>query len=161
MAGRKDFATFGASIDELKEAINARHQDAIALFEAGRYAAAIIMASYAVEIALKVVICRKMGYAHLPVDYQIHDLQGLVNAAGLKDAIERPVATRVIRTRAPGEPIPATLADNWRTVLRRSEKAIIELRYASPSLVEKGEAEAYLNALHLGQEGVLSWLRTQ
>lgn len=64
--------------------------------EAGRYAAAIYLSGYAVELALKARICETLGWSWFPsrtaefTDYrslQTHDLNVLLEFSGIKSGI--------------------------------------------------------------------------
>ncbi|HWE38696.1 MAG TPA: hypothetical protein VG406_19265, partial [Isosphaeraceae bacterium] len=74
-------------LGDLEMAVGERLDDANALFSAGRYASAIAMAFYALEIQLKVVICRRMELKTLPKAFEIHDPEALMILTGLSGKI--------------------------------------------------------------------------
>lgn len=91
MAGKCSFSSFSTSIEHLKAAQVARAQEARLLLGHGLHAGALIMGHLAVEIALKVYICRKNGQKRLADAYKTHDLNELLNAAGLFESASKGV----------------------------------------------------------------------
>src|SRR3990172_7715819 len=79
----------GAAAD-LKQAYRDRLTDAKCLLKAGRHGAAVTMATYAIEIVLKCRICRLLAEPALPRPFEIHDLEGLLVAAGLRQELNKP-----------------------------------------------------------------------
>ena len=81
------------AIDELDLISKARLEDAEALFQAGRYDAAIYLCGYAVELTLKARICRTLGWAGYPETnsefrdyrtYRTHNLNVLLHLSGIE-----------------------------------------------------------------------------
>lgn len=145
MAGNPDFAKLRAAIDELDAAANDRVTDAESLFVAGRYAAAIAMGLYALEIRLKERICRRLELDALPVAFEIHDLGGLLTLAGLSKRME--------------DPSNASVLLNWNSIETWS-KLLNELRYkpASDPRWQAPEAAQFFAQLRDAPNGVLLWL---
>jgi hypothetical protein len=77
MPGGSKFATLGANVADLQAAAADRLQDAELLHANGRFASAIAMGVYSLEIHLKARICVKLNLAALPRPFEIHDLEGL------------------------------------------------------------------------------------
>ncbi len=81
------------AIDELDRLSQARLEDAEALFQAGRYDAAVYLCGYGVELALKARICRTLGWDGYPETniefrdyrtYRTHDLNVLLHLSGIE-----------------------------------------------------------------------------
>jgi HEPN domain-containing protein len=81
---------------ELRTIVRERLKDASALLRAERYDAAIYMAGYVVELALKERVCRTLRWSGFPQtrgefqDYQsfrTHDLEVLISLTGIEDRI--------------------------------------------------------------------------
>lgn len=66
MAGGSKLSTPGALLANLQRAADDRLQDTDALFAAGRFATAIAMGVYSLEIHLKVRICQRLNLIALP-----------------------------------------------------------------------------------------------
>lgn len=164
MAKRGSFSSFSTSVEVLKAAQSARQQEARKLFEAGYYAGAVLMGYLAVEIALKVYICRVIGHTSLLEAYHTHDLKGLLNAIGLFEAAtkERKQNPRSRRGSVTiGEGLIATHRENWKVILKFTETDIINLRYSHPLTITEANAKAYLDAIDLAPNGVILWLDQQ
>jgi hypothetical protein len=86
MAGGSKLSTLGAMLADLQQAAADRLQDADALFAAGRYASAIAMGVYSLEIHLKVRVCQRINLSALPKMFEIRDLEGLLVVTGLRAA---------------------------------------------------------------------------
>jgi hypothetical protein len=89
MAGKQEFTKPGATRSDLEVAWQDRLADAQALFDAGRHAWAIATALYALEIRLKVLICKRLDVPDLPKAFETHDLDSLLLLAGLSKRIEK------------------------------------------------------------------------
>jgi HEPN domain-containing protein len=83
---------------ELRKIARARLRDAEALLGAERYDAAVYLAGYAVEIALKARICRTLRWDVFPStvtdfkgyhSFRTHDLDTLLSLSGAEQRIER------------------------------------------------------------------------
>ena len=98
---------------DLQAAAADRLQDAECSFAAGRFASAIAMGVYSLEIHLKVLICKRLNLAALPKPFEIHELEGLLVLSGLQTGVR--VST-------------ATVRKNWDDVASQSLQ-INELRY--------------------------------
>lgn len=147
MAGAHPFTKPGGTARDLDRASNERLDDAEALFVAGRYAAAIAMGLYALEIRLKVVICKKLDLPALPRGFETHDLGALLVLTGLSNEIKS-----VKRPRA--------IARNWDALLAVSKRAE-DLRYKPDPNWDGQEAGLFLERLRNPPAGVLLWLSRQ
>jgi hypothetical protein len=87
MAGEKKFAKLGTKLVALEEAATDRLGDAEVLIQGGCYSSAITMELYALEISLKIAICRRLDVNALPVEFQIHDFDGLLVLSGLSNRL--------------------------------------------------------------------------
>jgi HEPN domain-containing protein len=84
------FSSPGTFRQDLEQAWQDRLQDAEVLLQQGRTASAIADSVYAVEILLKVLICKKLDLDSLPRAFEIHDLSDLLLLAGLSKQIKDP-----------------------------------------------------------------------
>ncbi len=142
----RTFTRLGASVADLAAAWPDRMKDAEALLRAGRHAWAIATALYALEIRLKVLVCKKLDVDELPRAFEIHDLGSLLLLAGLSRRIQRKAAARVKR--------------NWDEVLEQA-KNLGELRYTPDGNWTAAQAKAFLKRLTDATDGVLTWLARQ
>jgi hypothetical protein len=159
------FAIYSTSVTDLQLAKAARLAEASTLLDAGHYAGVILAGHFAVEIAIKLYICRTRNVQHLQQPYQIHDLKQLLHAAGLfDDAIHR----RRVPRNSGGESFMTqsgtrthSVVENWKFVLKFQDRDITELRYTDPGRISKLIAERHLNATSLSPNGVTCWLERQ
>jgi hypothetical protein len=145
MAMGSKFAAFGASAVNLQSAAGDRLQDAELLYVNGRFASAIAMGVYALEIHLKARICMRLNLKALPRPFEIHDLEGLLVMCGLHEA----------RNSAP----PA-VQRNWIDIIDQST-LINDFRYLPAGNWDKAMAESILQQLRDPPDGVLPWLSAQ
>lgn len=146
----KEFSQFGAEAGHLEQASIDRFIDARVLLEAGRTASAIVMAIYALEIRLKVNVCKKLELDKLPLGFQIHSLTELLMLAGLKKRLERLDYLRV--------------KPNWEFIASSyGESVINDLRYGNHRPVERRHAADILNRIGHPDpgEGLLKWVSMQ
>lgn len=137
-----------ARATDLDIASHDRLADARALIAAGRSASAIAAGIYALEIRLKVLICRRLDLANLPRAFEFHDLDALLILTGLKQRLDRKA--------------PKGVKLNWSnlTQFARGGK-LSELRYSPESNWPLPQANTLLNWLDDPRSGVLSWLSRQ
>lgn len=148
MAGRDSLTKLNpdASVAVLGTAARERLLDAEVLLQAGRFASAIAFGLYALEIELKVVICRRLDLSALPIIIQTHDLSGLTLHSGL--------VTKIQRVKRPRD-----LSKNWNELLKLPSTD--ELRYDLDPSWDERKAERVLRLLRDAPNGVLPWLRRQ
>ena len=131
---------------DLQSLARLRLREAEVLFEAGLYDGASYLCGYAVECALKAVICKQLDvneYPHyrerLRGVFASHHLEDLRFLAGLSAKI------------GPGRPV---LWQNWSTVVAWKS----EQRYDSEGSQTAQNALDMLNAVRSKSNGVLRWL---
>ncbi len=119
----------------------------------------------AVEIDLKVYICRTRNQSGLQKAYQLHDPAELLHAAGLfeiaTEGKRNPRDTGGSVTYSHGGMKIVTPKENWKTVLQDHQKKIIDLRYENPSTTTQALAKAFFEAVSLAPNGVIPWLWAQ
>jgi hypothetical protein len=142
----KDFTKAGAPLADLEAAWQDRLADTEAFFAAGRTGSAMASALYALEIRLKVLICKKLELEQLPQAFEIHHLPGLLLLAGLSARIERRGAARVKK--------------NWDEI-KNVGVDLNDLRYTPASNWTHQQAAALLSQLRDPPHGVLLWLGKQ
>ncbi|MDR3635110.1 MAG: hypothetical protein P4L84_15000 [Isosphaeraceae bacterium] len=147
MAVDRSFAKLGARVDDLGIAAADRLAEAELLFAAGRYSSAVMMGLYALEIQLKVLICRRLDLDQLPRAFETHDLEGLLVLAGLSRKIKS------IKR-------PRGVEKNWIELLRSSEE-INDFRYVTKPGWDHAWATKVLGQLRDTPNGVLPWLSKQ
>jgi hypothetical protein len=145
MAGGSKLSTPVALLADLQLAAADRLQDADALFVAGRYASAIAMGVYSLEIHLKVRICQRLNLTALPKLFEIHELEGLLVMTALQAA----------RNTA-----PHPVQQNWVDIAAEAAR-IHDLRYLPAATRGPSDAQALLQKLRDPPDGVLPWLRAQ
>jgi hypothetical protein len=145
MAGTVTFSKPGALLADLQVAAADRLNDADALFAAGRFASAIAMGIYSLEIHLKVRICQRLNLTRLPKAFEIHEIESLVVLTGLQAS--RDAASRAVQ-------------DNWQAV---ADMAVVinDLRYQASANWTHAAAHAFLQNLRDPPDGVLPWLLAQ
>jgi hypothetical protein len=86
------------STADLKKLARARIKDAKALLKAGRYDGAIYICGYAVEVGLKLRICKTLKWASFPEktaefssykSFKTHDLDVLLHLSGIEARIKK------------------------------------------------------------------------
>jgi hypothetical protein len=161
MASKGFFSTYGTSVQDLEAAQKARLYEAEALLGVKQFAGVILAGHLAVEIAIKLFICRTRNVGHLQSPYQSHDLRELLHAAGLFDEATKGANpwpkegyTRYGRT---GPSFP-NYVDNWKIVLEFTEALIVALRYTDPAIVKEAKAKRHFDAVRLPPHGVIPWL---
>jgi HEPN domain-containing protein len=131
---------------DLEQLANDRIADAGVLLAGGRWSGAYYLAGYAVECALKACIAKLTRAEDFP-DQKFankvwtHDLETLVKAAGLEEALRIEVAAN------------ANLLFNWGIAKDWTEKS----RYEQ---IEETEARALYNAITDPNDGVLAWIHS-
>jgi HEPN domain-containing protein len=129
---------------EFQSLATERLDDAAALLNAGRYAAAYYVSGYAIECALKACIARRTKQDDFPPKeaskYYTHDLPKLLDMADLGVAFKQ---------EAEREP---AFRSNWAVVKDWTE----ESRYYGHG---QRDAEQILAAINDPHHGVLRWLR--
>jgi hypothetical protein len=98
---------------------------------------------YALEIRLKVLICRRLDLGDLPRAFEIHDLSSLLLLAGLSNRIERKPARGVRR--------------NWDRNLVMAGH-LNEFRYTADSKWPAAMAFGFFQQLRDPPHGVMTWL---
>jgi hypothetical protein len=146
MAGEQKFTKLGATILDLEMAWQDRWTDAEALLTAGRFAGAIMDALYALEIRLKVLICKRLDLEALPKAFEIHDLDSLLLLAGLSRRLQRRSAVNV--------------RNNWDHIMVRAQE-INDIRYRPASNWSQRAAVLLFSQLRDLPDGVLPWLSKQ
>ena len=136
------FTKPGSALTELDTAWQDRLKDAEALLAAGRNGWAIATGLYALEIRLKVLICRRLDVEQLPKAFEVHALDGLLVLAGLSRRIERKPARNVKR--------------NWDAIIDLAEH-LNEFRYTADARWAT-HAAAFFGQLRDPPHGVLLWL---
>lgn len=140
------FTKLGGALVDLETAWQDRLADAEALFAAGRNGGAIATGLYALEIRLKVAICKRLDLEQLPKNFEIHELDGLLLLAGLSRRIDRKGARKV--------------KANWDLIVRQSEE-LNKLRYTGDKNWTHAQAAAFLSQLKDPPNGVLPRLSVQ
>jgi hypothetical protein len=146
MANERSFSSLGARVIELDLAWKDRLEDAIHLKSAGRYPTAIAMGIYALEILLKVRICRLLQLDRLPKPFEIHELEGLMMVSGLKRTLLKKQAR--------------TTKKNWTAIVKISA-ALNDLRYSPNGSKSQAETDDFFGFLNEPSTGVIPWIASQ
>jgi hypothetical protein len=143
----KKFAKLGALIGDLEAAFQGRRADAEVLRNAERFASAITMALFALEIQLKILICRRLDLHALPTEFQTHDLEGLLVLSGLSRRMEE--ADEKVR-------------ENWSVILDGyNNMHVSKFRYSADDSNLKHQSVEVFERLLEKPHGVLTWLAAQ
>jgi HEPN domain-containing protein len=133
--------------DDFRRLTETRLEDAKALFTAGRFDAAYYLGGYAVECALKALICANTREFDFPPkdakDYYTHDLVKLLTIAGLENSLKE-----VFRDNQ-------RLDEYWNVVKDWKE----DRRYRSEGTDAERAARELIEAISDPEHGVLQWLR--
>lgn len=143
MAAEKGFSAFGSRLAEPEEAWRDRLTDAEALRGSGRFATAVTMGVYALEILLKAGTCRILGLTEMPRAFEIHDLEGLRVLSGLLTPLGEQEALETRR--------------NWHAV-RSMAARVNELRYGPNQRIREEEAASFFSKLNEEPHGVIPWI---
>ncbi len=142
MAVSRGFAKFGELRTSLEGASEDRLLDAYSLRDARRWASAVAMGIYSLEIRIKVLICLHLDLEQLPRAVQFHELQDLLVLTGLSNRIKREA----------GEVLAA-----WERIVRLSKQAT-DLRYSPGAEYSEAMATEFFDDLQDPVKGVLPWL---
>jgi HEPN domain-containing protein len=133
--------------DDFQRLAETRLEDAQALLKAGRFDAAYYLGGYAVECALKALICANTREFDFPPkdarDYYTHDLVRLLTIAGLENSLEQAFQDN------------KQLDEYWRVVKDWKE----DRRYRSEGTDAERAAWELIEAISDPKDGVLRWLR--
>lgn len=131
--------------NDLKTLSQARIDDAIVLYQAGKSSSAYYLAGYCIELAIKVCISDLFQSGVIPdkalvnATY-IHDIEKLVNVAGLKPALLAEIKN------------DAQFASYWGIACKWSEQS----RY---SITDAITAAHLITSIQDPNHGVLQWLK--
>jgi hypothetical protein len=144
---RSRYAMPGGSAADLTAAAAERLLDARALLASNRFASAIVMALYALEISLKAKICSRLDLTHLPKPFEIHELDELLILTGLSRKLDDPASIRVKSHRD--------------AIVTGQAKHVNDLRYLPSTHVTQPLALSMVQQLMDPVDGVLAWLASQ
>jgi hypothetical protein len=148
MAGEGRFKKLRAKRTDLEKAVQDRLKDADVLFAAGCFASSIAMGIYALEIQLKIVICRRLDLDALPQAFETHDLDELLLLAGLQRRMNDASAAKV--------------KFNWSAItINKTQDYLNDLRYLPAAHCSQAMAAEFLERLRDPADGVLPWITTQ
>ena len=145
MGAGSRFSTPGAQVPDLQAATADRLLDAKALFAAGRFASAVAMGVYALEIQLKVLICNRLNLTALPKAFEIHELESLLVLSGYQSAKDS---------------AHTDVKFNWEKTVSRSLR-INEMRYSASTNWNQTDVGEFFQQLRDPPHGVLPWLMLQ
>jgi hypothetical protein len=147
MNGERSYTRLGAPVGELDQACEERIQDANVLRQEERWATAIAMLLYALEIRLKERICRRLELNQLPKAFEIHEMGGLLVLSGLSSRLDD-AETRQVKM-------------NWNLVKELANE-LNGLRYKpDPARWSKAAAEDVFRWINDEPEGILPWISHQ
>lgn len=135
------------SKNDLKTLSQARLDDAIILYHAGKSSSAYYLAGYSIEMAIKVCISNLFQAGVIPdkslvIATYSHDLEKLMNTAGLKLALQEKLKE------------DSQFAAYWGIVCQWSERS----RY---TLTDQIATTHLLKSIQDPEHGVLQWLKQQ
>jgi hypothetical protein len=142
MAGEQFASKSGATLKDLLLALEDRRLDAEALVAAGRFVSSIAMGVYALEICLKVTICRRMDLDYLPKGFEFHHLPGLLTLSGQSRRLGRDLAMNA----------------HWSVAASYADKLSI-LRYSPQPGIDRKQAESYYFTMFDRTAGLIPWFK--
>ena len=105
------------------------------------------MGLYALEITLNIAICRRLNLGALPVEFQVHDFDGLLVLSGLSNRLGRAAYSAIKK--------------NWDLLLKDYGSAQVNsLRYERGNFSDQ-QARDVLRRLRDPVEGILPWVLAQ
>jgi hypothetical protein len=132
---------------ELKRIAKSRVAEARVLFRERKYDGARYVLGYAIEAALKAIICKKLKWKKYPPDglsvFKIHKIDVLIALAGLEDELQE-------KKQDP------KFAANWSIVTGWNEN----LRYEPIGTASREQVEGMIKGITNRNAGVLTWLKT-
>lgn len=134
MAAKRQTQPGGTRGTVFREVAALRLKDAETLLRAKRFQGSLYLAGYAIECLLKFGVTRRQGCVYLPAELETHDLDRLLDAAGLGPALSDFPAM---------EGTFSGFADQWGP----------ELRYRTATLTEAQASELYADA-----DEIYSWI---
>jgi hypothetical protein len=146
MAWPDSLTNLKAPATDLDQASRDRMEDARVLVAGGRPAASMASGIYALEIRLKVLICRRLDLAELPQAFEIHDLEALLLLAGLRRRLNDPAFVAVDQ--------------NWANIQTLASQ-LNDLRYSPDSNWNVTQATQLMSWLEDPNDGVIPWLLNQ
>jgi hypothetical protein len=129
---------------DLDAAWNEREQEANLLMTQGFSSIGLALRLYALEIRLKVLICKQLRLSVLPKACKTHDLSELIIFTGMWEEL--------------GDPVNSTIRQNWDFLVDFSKKDLNNLRYIPRQKLAASELSNLIAALDDTQNGVLSSL---
>ena len=148
MAGPTQYSKPGTSVAHLELALEGRLSDAELLYNASHVTSAIVSFVYAVEIQLKILICRHLDLEKLPRAFEIHDLQELIVLTGL---------SRRVSLKGEDE---SPIVESW-SLLTKISNDITNMRYGPPDDQEMATATDVRSYVIHDQKGIIPWLLRQ
>lgn len=136
--------TTDTTLSDLEAAWKEREAEASLLANAGHFGVALASRLYALEIRIKVRICKHLGLILLPKHCKTHDLDELVLFTGLWPVLDDPANT--------------TLRQNWELLSNYSRQGLNQLRYKSNTQLDAAQRDRLFQALDDRPEGVWTWL---
>lgn len=139
----------------LKRITETRLKEAKLLFDNGYYDGAIYLCGYAVEAALKAMVCKTLGVTEYPGEqvlksmksaFYTHELDNLKILAGLTPHLNLAQETEPLKT----------VFQNW-SLLSNGWKS--EMRYEI-GIADQAKADVMLKALEDPSAGFISWIKT-
>jgi hypothetical protein len=142
MADSSKILSPGTAVADLEVAWMDRLEDAKALRRSRRYSMPMVFGYYALEILLKVRICKHLRLAKLPKALEFHDLDALLIMSGLQGELNG----------------ASSVKSNWDD-LKRLVGKVDELRYGPATVKAKKDADAFHYKLWESDDGVIPWLK--
>jgi hypothetical protein len=128
-----------AQLADLRAVAEERLAEFRELRRAGRYAGAVYMGRYGIEIMLKCAICKQLGKAELPVIFHSHDLEKLIYFTGLEEELE-------------------AQQDRLESFKQIRGHSIDDLRYQNPVKVTDANCQQWDIWLNDSEKGIVPWL---
>ncbi len=132
------------TLAHLEAAWKEREDEAKVLSSRGFRSTSASLRIYALEILLKVFVCRKLDLPLLPSACKTHNLEEVLLFTGLTKELQ--------------EPSRASIRQSWDILVDYSKKQLNDQRYQPRSTFSSAEADQIDHALDDPNLGVLAWL---
>jgi hypothetical protein len=129
-------------LEDLEIAFLEREEEAAAIVSFSSTALALRM--YALEIRVKIVICKHLRIQWLPKACKTHDLSELIVFTGLLDELD--------------DPANVDIRENWYLLVEFSKKRLNDLRYLARADLKIADSSSLMAALDDPMTGVIAWL---
>jgi hypothetical protein len=133
-----------ATLKDLELASPERAAEGNELLKLGFGSSALALRLYSLEIYLKVIICKHLGFDFLPRACKTHDLAELLIFTGRLAELE--------------DPTNIMIRQNWDLLVKFSKDRLNDQRYVPSAQLDAALLNRLMSSLDDPKDGVLKWL---